>query len=116
MLSEGVEAGVELPFLPCQGFTESSRLADGRRGDSLDRHVLGAGVKDSAVEQVRKISRGAAFLQGVPVSKLELGIDLFIVSFVDVEASKGARIKRRGLRVGICCRVEGEGNLDDVMV
>ena len=46
MLSEGVEAGVELPFLPCQGFTESSRLADGRRGDSLDRHVLGAGVTD----------------------------------------------------------------------
>ena len=107
MLSEGVEAGVELPFLPCQGFTESI---------SYDRHVLGAGVKDSAVEQVRKISRGAAFLQGVPVSKLELGIDLFIVVFVDVEASKGARIKRRGLRVGSCCRVEGEGNLDDVVV
>ena len=62
MLSEGVEAGVELPFLPCQGSTESSRLADGRRGDSLDRHVLGAGVKDSAVEQVRKISRRAARL------------------------------------------------------
>ena len=88
MLSEGVEAGVEagveLPFFPCQEFTESNRLANGRRGDSLDMCVLGAGVEDSTVRQVRKICGRAALLQGVPISKLLLGIDSVIVSFVDV--------------------------------
>ena len=66
MLSEGVEAGVELPFFPCQEFTESNRLANGRRGDSLDRCVLGAGVEDSTVRQVRKHLRQGSFASGSP--------------------------------------------------
>jgi len=65
---------------------------------------------------LRELGGRATGFQGVPVSGEEVFIDLVVVTFVDVKAAEGVRIKGGEVRRRGSCWVERQGHTYDVMI